>query len=67
MRNANLGILVFAVLATAGCWLAGWEVDDTEAFWIVTISFSAGLGALTMLEIRFPTKRPDGDSAERRR
>jgi hypothetical protein len=58
MRNANIGILVSGVLVIVGCWLAGWEVDDSEAFWIVMVSFWSGFAVLMVLEDRFPTKRP---------
>jgi len=64
MRNANVGIVVSGVLAIAGCWLAGWEVDDGEAFWIVMTAFWSGFAVMTMLEDRFPTKPPP---ARRRR
>jgi cytochrome bd-type quinol oxidase subunit 2 len=58
MKNANLGLLVAVVLVVAGCWLAGWKVDDREAFWIVMVSFWSGFAVMTVLEDHFPTKLP---------
>jgi hypothetical protein len=58
MKNANLGLLVAIVLAVAGCWIADWEVDDGEAFWIVMVSFWSGFAVMTVLEDHFPSERP---------
>ena len=40
-----------------GCLIAGSDVTDAEAAAILSVAFVAGLGALTVLENRFPTKR----------
>jgi UDP-N-acetylmuramyl pentapeptide phosphotransferase/UDP-N-acetylglucosamine-1-phosphate transferase len=55
MRNPNIGIAVSATMMLVGCWLAGWDVDENEAFWIVFVPFFSGLALLMWLDDRFPS------------
>lgn len=64
MRNPNLALLLSTALMLGGCWIAGWDVDEDEAFWIVMVSFWSGFALLMFLDDRFPD---EGLLAARRR
>jgi hypothetical protein len=51
-KNANIGVAVGTALLLIGCWLAGWDVNESEGPVIMVVSFLSAIGVTLVLDER---------------